>query len=395
MSTFDAFRSWLVVEATDGFGAAALAGKILADAGCTVARVEPPCTTDEGETRHEREVFDLVSRGKSSVVIDWERSDALHALLAAARIAIVDRPGLLRLRRALACESLADRYPRLTVCACTPFGLEGPMAAWTGGEEIVQAAAGIMSITGHPGSGPTRVAGIPFTYAAAMFCVTSSLADAVRVGREGKAALLDVAVYDAAVAFESASLPAYFLSGVAPQGIGNRHSMSVPWNSFRCRDGWVIVCGGNHPNWVRICEMIGKPELVADARFATQEGRIAHVDEIEAAIGSWMQERDVAEVEALLNTNAIAGGSVLPLRDVLDHAQFRERNLITADERQAGALFHAEREPLDVREAAWERGAGTREILLHRCGVPITEYARWREEGQVAEDHGAKRVATA
>jgi formyl-CoA transferase/CoA:oxalate CoA-transferase len=395
VSTFDALRSWLVVEVADGFGAATLAGKILADAGCTVARIEPPGTADTGETRHEREVFDLVSRGKSSVVIDWERSDALHAMLAAARIAIVDRPGLLRLREALACKTPGERYPRLTVCACTPFGLEGPMAAWTGGEEIVQAVAGIMSITGHPGSGPTRVAGIPFTYAAAMFAVTSSFADAVRVEREGKAALLDVAVYDAAIAFESASLPAYFLSGVAPEGIGNRHSMSVPWNSFRCRDGWVIVCGGNHPNWVRICEMIGRPEMVADPRFATQDGRIVHVDEIEAAIGAWMRERDVAEVEALLNANSIAGGSVLPLRDVLDHAQFGERNLITADGRQAGALFHVDREPLDVREAAWGRGAGTRAILVHRCGVPLAQYERWRDEGRVAEDRGVTGVATA
>ena len=395
MSTFDALRSWLVVEVADGFGAAALAGKILADAGCTVARVEPPGEGEAGETPHERELAGLVSRGKRSVALDWSNDAALHAMLASARIAIVDRPGLLRLRDALACDSIAERYPRLTVCACTPFGLDGPMAAWAGGEEIVQAAAGIMSITGHPGSGPTRVAGIPFTYAAAMFAVTSSLAQALRGEREGNGALLDVAVYDAAIAFESASLPAYFLSGVAPQAIGNRHSMSVPWNSFRCRDGWVIVCGGNHPNWVRICEMIGKPGMVADPRFATQEGRIAHVDEIEAAIGAWMRERDVAEVEALLNANTIAGGCVLPLRDVVNNAQFRERNLVTADERQAGGLFHADREPLDVREAAWQRGAGTREILVERCGVPPAQYERWLRDGGVAEDDGGARVATA
>jgi crotonobetainyl-CoA:carnitine CoA-transferase CaiB-like acyl-CoA transferase len=141
--------------------------------------------------------------------------------------------------------------------------------------------------------------------------------------------------------------------------------------------------------------MIGRPEMVADPRFATQDGRIVHVDEIEAAIGAWMRERDVAEVEALLNANSIAGGSVLPLRDVLDHAQFGERNLITADGRQAGALFHVDREPLDVREAAWGRGAGTRAILVHRCGVPLAQYERWRDEGRVAEDRGVTGVATA
>lgn len=395
MSTFAALHDWLVIEATDGFGPGALAAKILADAGCTVARIESP--PDEGAigADDEREVMALVSRGKRSVALDWRDATALDVLLATARIAIVDRAGLARLRAAVGGDLPGARYPRLTVCACTPFGLEGPMAAWTGGEELVQAVAGIMSITGHPGSGPTRVAGIPFTYAAAMFAVTSSFADAVRVARGGRGALLDVSVYDAAIAFESASLPQYFLSGTPPEGIGNRHSMSVPWNSFRCRDGWVIVCGGNHPNWVRLCAMIGRPDLVADPRFATQDGRIEHVDEIEAVIGTWMRERDVADVEALLNANTIAGGSVLPLHDVVGHPQFCVRNLATGDWRQAGGLFHLDREPLTVREHAWEHGAGTREILVGRCGVPAAQYERWAAEGRVADRRGVKRAATA
>lgn len=395
MSTFAALHDWLVVEVTEAFGAATLAGKILADAGCTVARVEVPVAPEPDEADDEREVQALVGRGKRSVVVDWRDTAALDALLAAARIAIVDRAGLARLRDALGGDVPGPRYPRLTVCACTPFGLEGPMAAWTGGEEVVQAAAGIMSITGHPGSGPTRVAGIPLTYAAAMFAVTSSFADAVRVAQGGAGTLLDVSIYDTAIAFESASLPHYFLTGEAPQGIGNRHSMSVPWNSFRCRDGWVIVCGGNHPNWVRLCEMIGRPELVADPRFATQDGRIAHVDEIEAVIGAWMRERAVADVEAELNANTIAGGSVLPLHDVVGQPQFRERNLATGDWRQAGGLFHADRAPLDVREQAWQHGAGTREILVDHCHVPPVQYERWVAEGRVGEARGAPRVATA
>lgn len=399
MSTYAEFESWLAVEIADTFGAAALAGKILSDIGCTVARVEGADDAPTQDTDADRDLFELVSRGKHSVAIDWTpaATGALDALLGAARVLVVDRDALLRLRSLLRCPDLHDRYPRLTVCACTLFGIDGPMAAWSGGEEIVQAVAGIMSITGHPGAGPTRVAGAPLTYAAAMFAVTSSLADVERKKAGERPSLLDVTVYDAALAFESASMPAYFLSGVAPEGIGNRHSMSVPWNSFRCSDGWVIVCAGNHPNWVRLCEMIGRPGLVTDPRYATQEGRIAHADEIESEISGWMRDRSVAEVEVLLNANMIAGGSIMPLHDVVGHAQFRARNLsdVLSSGRQAGGVFHLDREPLDVREGAWRTGAGTRSILVDRCGVNPAEYERWLAEGAVRATQGRTHAATA
>ena len=166
--------------------------------------------------------------------------------------------------------------------------------------------------------------------------------------------------------------------------------MSVPWNSFRCADGWVIICAGNHPNWVRLCEMIGRPELLQDPRYATQDGRIAHVDAIEAEVTRLDPQSRVAEVEALLNANTIAGGSVLSLHDVVAHPQFRERNLIDARSggRQSGGVFHLDREPLDVREAAWRPGAGTRSILVDRCGVRPAQYERWRARGAVHDAQG-------
>lgn len=392
MAALGEFGAWLVVEVAGPFGSASLAGKLLADLGCTVARVVTPDADEPDASPSERGLRELVDRGKQSVDLDWtERSsDVLDTMLRAAEILVVDRPGLLRLQ-ALMGRDFRGRYPRLTVLACTPFGLAGPMAEWTGGEEIVQAAAGIMSITGHPGSGPTRVAGIPLTYAAAMYAVTSAVGDVLRKRTGEGASLLDVSVYDAAIAFQSASFPAYFLSGRAPSGIGNRHSMSVPWNSFRCRDGWVIVCAGNQPNWVRLCEMIGRPDFLADPRLATQEGRIGRVDEIEAAISAWMAPRSVAQVEALLAQNTIAGGSILPLPDVLRHPQFRERELASGDgaRRAAGAVFHVDRAPLPVSEGCWRRGTGARAVLVDRCHAGEAQYAQWLASGVVIEPREA------
>jgi len=390
MSTFPDYRDWLVVEATDGFGAGTIAAKLLADLGCTVARLASG--PDAAPPAHEpdRALFELLSRCKESVAIDWVNAQVaapLAALLHHADVLVVDRAAWLRLQDVLGTGGLAARFPGLTVCACTPFGLSGPLASWIGGEEIVQAMAGIMSITGHAGRGPTRVAGAPLTHAAAMFAVSSILADSLRKRAGAPGALLDVAVYDAALAFQSASLPAYFLSGAAPQGIGNRHSMAAPWNSFRCADGWAIICAGNHPTWVRLCETIGRRDLLEDPRYATQGERVAHVDSLEAEVTAWTSTRSVADVESLLDAGTIACGSVIPLGDVIAHPQFVERNLLDAasGQRQSGGVFHLGGEPLSIREGAWRPGAATRTVLVDRCGVRAAEFERWLAAGVVRE----------
>lgn len=405
MSSLAEYRSWLVVEAADGFGMAAVTAKLLGDIGCTIARLDRQRVTadvakgarvpaaafvDDGDDADAR-ASELVSRGKHSVGIDYTDPTAIPALdslLRAANVLVVDREGLRQLQATLQTDDLRQRYPQLTVCSCTAFGLDGPLAAWSGGEEIVQAVSGIMSITGHPGSGPTRIAGAPLTHAAAMFAVTSIVADALGKRAGEPASLLDACVYDAAIAFHSASLPAYWLSGAAPAPIGNRHSMAAPWNSFRCADGWAIICAGNHPNWVRLCETIGRPDLLSDPRYATPGDRVANVETIEAEVTAWTQTRTVAEVEDLLNAGTIACGSVLSLADVIAHPQFAARGLMSARDssrRQAGGVFNLDREPLDVCEAPWRPGAGTRTVLVDCCHVRRADYERWLAAGAVFE----------
>jgi len=392
MSTFSEYSSLLAIEATRGYGAAMVAAKLLADLGCAVARLDDDRDTmrHEDADQVEAAVHELVSRAKDSIGVDYAdtaSAPVLEALLRNAEVLVADREGLRAIQRTLGIDELRTRFPRLTVCACTPFGLEGPLAEWTGGEEIVQAMSGIMSITGHPHSGPVRIAGTPLTQAAAMFAASSILADVMAKRAGANAGMLDICVYDAALAFQSASLPAYWLTGRAPQPIGNRHSMAAPWNSFRCADGWVIICAGNHPTWVRLCETIGRPDLLADPRYATQGERVQHVEALEAEVTAWTRTRTVAEVEAVLNDATVAAGSVLPLHDVIRHEQFEVRGLVAPGTggRQAGGVFNLDRQPLDVRTAAWRRGAATRRILMERCRVRPADYARWLRSATIFE----------
>lgn len=397
-----AFAGWRVVEVCGGFGQAALAGKLLADLGCEVTKVEPP----EGDALRSEvptaagalSLHDLVAGGKHPVCIDLRRPgarDPLRALLARAQVLLVDAGGLAAVESALGAGALDRGLPDLTVCICTAFGTTGPLAGWQGGEEIVQAVSGTMSITGHPGR-PTRLASAVVTHSAALFAVTSILADRSRTDRPTGARRLDMCLYDAAVALLTASLPSYFLSGQAPAPIGNRHSMAAPWNTFRCTDGWVVICAGSDATWQRLCHAIGEPQMLSDPDFATQERRVAHIESLEARISAWTAVRARLEVEAVLDAEGIPCGPILPLAEVLGTPQFIERHLVATgdDGRSSGGVFHWNGEPVTGGAASGPVGGATRTILLGGCEVGTAAYERWLAEGVIHEERMRENADT-
>ena len=394
MSTFPEYADWLVVEASDGFGAATLAAKLLADLGCPVARLEPPADAPAPDHDAERALFELVSRSKDSVSIDWSHpaaAAALDALLQRADVLVVDRPAYLRLQEVLVAIDVVKRYPRLTVCV-----VHAVRAHRTAG--VVERRRGDRAGDGrdhvdHRAPGPwtdarrrraarrMRRRCSPCRRFSRTCCASEPVV---------RRSCSTSRVYDAALAFQSASLPAYFLSGTPPVGIGNRHSMAAPWNSFRCADGWAIICAGNHPTWVRLCETIGRPDLLSDPRYATQGERVAHVDALEREVTAWTSTRTVAEVELVLNAGTIACGSVVPLPTWLQHPQFVERNLhrrCDAASEQSGGVFHLGGEPLAVRQARVARGCGDARgagRALRRAAARVRALARERRRARGA-----------
>ena len=381
-----------VIEFCDGFGVAALTGKLLADLGCTVTKLEPP----QGDTlRHDDAeygsaadlpLFALVAGSKDSVCLDFDKAEAprlLRRVLTQADILVVDQDSWERIR-AVAGGSVHEFAPKLTICVCTAFGLDGPMALWRGGEDIVQAMSGIASTTSHLGGTPTRIASQTVTHTTALHAVSSILGDLLVKRQNGRGALLDACMFDTAISLLTAAMPAYFLEGVAPRGIGNRHTMAAPWNSFRCADGWAIICAGSDPTWNRLCEAIGRPDLLTDPLYATQECRVRNVDSLEAEITAWTERRSVEQVEAIMDAQGIPCGSILSLEKVLHHPQFADRGLLRDCEalKISGGVFHRNREPLPVDVGASELGSGSR-LLARRFGLSDADMVRLVADGVI------------
>ena len=392
------FAKWTVVEIASGFGPAMIAAKLLADLGCPVIKLED---RDGDPLRRRatpggRSLFDLLNASKDSMRVDYghvRTPELVEVLLRTANIVVADRNGIAELDRWV--PDQAGRFPHVTVAACTAFGLNGTLAGWKAGEEGIQAMSGIMSTTHHPGGRPVRVAGAIATHTCAMHAVTSILADVHGKRTSGRGARLDVAAFDAAIAMLTAAFPAYFLTGRSPPGIGNRHSMAAPWNTYRCADGWTVICAGNEPTWQRLTQVIGKAALASDPRYATQQTRVANVDALDAEVEGWTCTRSVADVERLLDENAIPSGPILPLADVVAHPQFRTRELLVEDEGAwiAGGVFHRDRKSLDVRAGRHALGAGSRHALLERAGVERAQYDRWVRDGAILAAEGRHAAA--
>jgi crotonobetainyl-CoA:carnitine CoA-transferase CaiB-like acyl-CoA transferase len=391
MTRFEKMEGIRAVELCRGHGAAALAGKFMADLGVRVAKVEPSCGDPARAERADGpSLFDLVSGTKDSVALnldDPKSSEPLRALLADADFLIADQKGHDDLKRLFGAD-FKFGYPKLTVCLCTPFGAQGTMSGWVGGEEIVQAMSGIMATTGALGGEPTRLASATITHATAMAAVSAMLGDLLRKQGGAEGGVVEACLFDNAIALQTAAIPSYFLEGIAPRGIGNRHTMAAPWNSFACSDGWIIICAGNAPTWTRLCQAIGRSDLLENPLYATQQDRVTHVDVLEAELTQWTRRHTVQEAEELLDRHGIPAAPVLPLADVLRHGQFTDRSMLlrSGPTVLAGGIFHVGGEPLRTVRGRSNLGEATRPALSRI--VSGETYRRWVADGVVMEANG-------
>ena len=226
-----------------------------------------------------------------------------------------------------------------------------------------------------------------------MHAVTSILADVHGKRVTGRGARLDVAMFDAAIAMLTRAFPAYFLTGRSPPGIGNRHSMAAPWNTYRCANGWTVICAGNRADVAAAAAgdravKPGRRPALCDAAGPRRERRMRSTPKSRRG----RAERSVAEVERLLDENAIPSGPILPLADVVAHPQFQTRRLLVEDRGTpiAGGVFHRDREALEVRAGLHALGAG----IAARCsrtrrrgtGALRALGSRWRDRRRRRDD---------
>lgn len=258
-------------------------GMLLADFGAEVVKVEPP----EGDAMRQwpplnggySENFASLNRGKKSVALDLKAPadrDFARALVLEADVLVENnRPGVMQ-RLGLGWDWFAPRKPSLVYCSISAFGPVGPRATEGGFDLTLQAAAGVMSVTGEEGGAPVKC-GVPVSdFAAGLYAAFSIAALARRVAAGGPGGTIDVPMFATTLAIAALQTSEYFGTGRNPRKLGSAHPRNAPYQAYRAADGWFAIAAGNDRLWQAVCEVVGAPGWAADPRFASTTLRAAN-----------------------------------------------------------------------------------------------------------------------
>jgi CoA:oxalate CoA-transferase len=319
--------------------------QILADLGAQVVKVESP----EGDSSRaippyfvgdDSAYFIGANRSKQSLAIDMKHAQGLalvKRLIGCADVVVENfRPGVAA-RIGLDIEALREQQPRLIWASISGFGQTGPWRDKPAYDMIVQALSGVMSLTGEPGRPAVRL-GIPAgdmvagMYAA--IAINAALADRER-GAPGR--VIDVSMLDCQLAMLSYQSTYALHSGITPQPQGARHDSFPTYRSFVGRDGRELVVTANTERmWRGLCEVLGLPELVGDARFADGGKRLANRDALWALLEAAFLQRDAADWITPLAESGVPVALIKTVPEALDDARHGERDMIVALHDDAG-----------------------------------------------------------
>jgi CoA:oxalate CoA-transferase len=309
---------------------------LLADLGARVIKVERPGGGDDARrigpfVAGRSAYFESVNRGKESVVLDLRDPagrDVFERLLGRADVLVENfRPGVLA-RLGYGWETLHARFPRLVLAAVSGFGQTGPYAQRPAYDLVVQALGGLMSVTGQPGGPPTRVGTSIGDLAAGLFTALGVAAALLHRERTGEAIRVDVAMLDCQVALLENALARLLATGETPGPLGARHPSITPFDAFRTADGWVVVAAGHDALFAAACEVVGRPELARDPRFATNELRTRHEAALKAELESALARDSSQGWLARLAAAGIPCAPIQNVAQVLADPQVAARNMI-------------------------------------------------------------------
>lgn len=343
--------------------AAPFAGRVLADLGATVVKIENPDGGDDTRKwgppfwHGTAPTFGIYNCNKHSAAIDIKdgaQRAALRTFLVEKADIVVQnmRHGLVG-HYGLDAASLRTDNPRLIYCNLGAFGAKGPLRQKPGYDPLMQAFGGIMSITGEEGRPPVRVGPSIVDMSTGMWAVIGILAALHRRAATGEGAEVDTSLYEATLAWVGSPIAAYTASGKVPGRRGSEMIGIVPYKVYKAADGWLMVAAGNDNLFRRLAEAIGKAEWLADARFATNPARVENRDHVNATLEAVISSAPRAHWMEVLGRVGVPCAPLQTLDEVASHAQTGALGMVqpTPDGAQAymgtPLSFEGRRPPLE------------------------------------------------
>ena len=382
----------------------------LADLGADVIKIERPGVGDDtrawgppyavdasGVNTTEAAYYLCANRGKRSVTVDiaTEQGRALIQELARHADVVLENYKVGQLARyGLDYASLKAIKSDLVYCSITGFGQDGPYAHRAGYDFLIQGMGGLMSVTGErddlPGGGPQK-AGVALTdIMTGMYATVAVLAALTHRDRSGEGQHIDMALLDTQVAMLANVGSNYLNSGKPPKRWGNAHANIVPYQTFACADGHIIVAAGNDGQYQKFVEAGGRPELASDPRFATNPQRVQHRDVLVPLLADMVRTRSRAEWIAQLEAVGVPCGPINDVGEVFDNPQVQARDMAVHMAHPSAGSVPLVRSPmkLSATPAIAELappllGQHTDEVLRELLGRSDAEIAQLRAAGAI------------
>jgi crotonobetainyl-CoA:carnitine CoA-transferase CaiB-like acyl-CoA transferase len=304
--------------------------QILAALGADVVKVERPDTGDDGRAwgppfwDGEGTMFLSANAGKRSLALSLRDPRGREALLRLADRADAFlqslRPGLAE-ELGLGPEALRARNPRLVYCSVGAYGRAGPLAGEPGYDALMQAAGGLISVTGEPGRPGVRVGTSTIDQGTGGWAAIGVLAALLERQRSGEGCVVDVSLYETAIGYLGYHLVGYLADGTVPSGEGTRFPMVAPYEVLPTRDGALMVAAGNDRLFRAFCAVLGARELVDDARFGTNADRVRNRDALAALLAAQLATEDTSTWHDRLTTAGVPAAPVADVRDVAESPQ--------------------------------------------------------------------------
>ena len=373
--------------------------KTLGDFGADVIKIEPPGAGDP--LRNWRMIQDgtsvwwqVQSRNKRSIALDLrspEGQDIARQLIAQADVLIENfRPGTLE-GWGMDYETLSRENPGLVMLRISGYGQTGPYRDLPGFGAIGEAMGGLRHLTGEADRVPVRCGiSIGDTLAALHGTIGVLMALYHRKVNGGQGQVIDVALHEAVFNVMESLVPEYSAFGAIREPAGSALPGIAPSNAYRCADGVVLIAGNGDSIFKRLMQVIGREDLGQAPDLANNTGRVARVQELDAAIEAWTHSRSVSEVLAALAEASVPAGRVYTAKDIVEDPHYRAREMILQQRTRDGHTLEVPGivpklmgTPGRVRSSAPKLGDDT-DAVLAGLGMSAQTIAQLREKKVVA-----------
>lgn len=382
-------------------------GSLLADLGADVVKVEnpvggdgmrgwPPLTPGPGKGAAGDDLFSenfaSLNRNKRSITADLKDPAAvsrLKDLMTSVDVVVENfRAGVLP-RLGLGYEEARRLNPAIVYCSISGYGQHGPYASKGAFDVTVQAMSGLMSITGEDGRPPVKC-GVPVgDFCAGLYAAFTILAAVRRAEATGEGAYIDCSMLGSLIGVAALQTSEYFGTGRSGRRLGAAHPRNAPYQAFRAKDVDFVIAAGNNELWRQVAEAVGRPELTADPRFATQPDRARNQVELAALLDEKFRDRTAAEWLAEMDRRGVPCAPINSYAEILDDPQVAALDLVRPLKLPNGVETRTTAYPVSISGFEFEisRSAprlGEHNAEVHRewLGEPTAEGSRTAQSRQ-------------